>query len=87
MTERKRDVSGKAYEINGIMRTCILACDPLATITEWNGDTGIERTLLVAEKMMADLIDEIEEMERLLGRGVASDCDLLARADSPREII
>lgn len=66
MTERKHAVSGKAYDINGILRTCILACDPLSTIAEWNGDDGIERTLLVAEKMMSDLIDEIEGLETKL---------------------
>lgn len=64
MTERKKDVSGKAYQINGILRTCILACDPMSTIAEWNGDDGIERTLEVAEKMMGELIDEIEALER-----------------------
>jgi len=68
MTERKRDVSGKAYQINGILRTCILACDPMSTIAEWNGDNGIERTLEVAEKMMGDLIDEIEALERAVIR-------------------
>ena len=66
MTERKRDTSGKAYDINGILRTCILACDPMSTIKEWNGDNGIERTLEVAERMMGDLIDEIEALETRL---------------------
>lgn len=68
MTERKRDVSGKAYDIHGILRTCILACDPVATIKEWNGDNGIERTLEVAEKMMGDLIEDIERLEASLKR-------------------
>lgn len=68
MTERKRDVSGKAYSINGILRTCILACDPMSTIKEWNGDDGIERTLEVAERMMGQLIEEIEELERMAGQ-------------------
>mgnify|MGYP003625045071 CR=1 FL=1 len=68
MTERKRDVSGKAYQIGGILRTCILACDPMSTIKEWNGDTGIERTLEVAENMMGELIDEIEALETSLKR-------------------
>jgi hypothetical protein len=71
MTERKRDVSGKAYQINGILRTCILACDPMSTIAEWNGDDGIERTLEVAEKMMGELIDEIEALERAAGSATA----------------
>lgn len=65
MTERKRDTSGKAYDINAILRTCILACDPVATIAEWNGDNGIERTLEVAERMMGDLIEDIERLENL----------------------
>jgi hypothetical protein len=64
MTERKSDVSGAAYDINGMLKTCILACDPMSTIKEWNGDDGIERTLLVAERMMGDLIEKIEELER-----------------------
>jgi len=62
--QRQHAASGKAYTINGILRTCILACDPMSTIAEWNGDDGIERTLEVAEKMMGDLIDEIEALER-----------------------
>jgi len=65
MIDPTRAASGKAYQINGILRTCILACDPMSTITEWNGDDGIERTLEVAEKMMGELIDEIEALERL----------------------
>ena len=64
MTAQVRDASGQAYNINGILRTCILACDPLATIKEWNGDNGIERTLGIAERMMGDLIEDIELLER-----------------------
>ena len=64
MTERKRDVSGSAYEINGMLKACILACDPMSTIAEWNGDNGIERTLMVAERMMGDLIEQIESLEQ-----------------------
>lgn len=65
MSEFEIDVSGAAYEINGILKTCILACDPMATFEEWNGDTGLERTLMVAERMMGDLIERIEVLEQL----------------------
>jgi hypothetical protein len=68
MNERTRDVSGAAYDINGMLKTCILACDPMSTIAAWNGDNGIERTLLVAERMMSDLIDQIEALETSLKR-------------------
>ncbi len=65
MSDRKIDVSGAAYDINGMLKTCILACDPMSTIAEWNGDNGIERTLEVAERMLGDLIEQIEELERI----------------------
>ena len=72
LSEFKIDVSGAAYEINGILKTCILACDPMATFEEWKGDTGLERTLMVAERMMGDLIERIEVLESSL-RNVSVD--------------
>jgi hypothetical protein len=64
MAERNRDVSGQAYDINGILRTSILACDPLCEFVEWNGDNGIERSLRIAERMLMQLIEDIEGLER-----------------------
>jgi len=29
MSDGKMDVSGAAYEINGMLKACILACDPM----------------------------------------------------------
>lgn len=63
MSDGKMDVSGAAYEINGMLKSCILACDPMSTIEAWNGDNGIERTLMVAERMLGDLIEQIEILE------------------------
>jgi len=63
MTDSKIDVSGHAYEIDGMLKACILACDSMTTIAEWRGDNGIERTLIVAARMMGDLIDRIEVLE------------------------
>ena len=63
MTDSKIDVSGPAYEINGMLKACILACDSMTTIAEWRGDNGIERTLMVAERMLGDLIEQIEILE------------------------
>jgi hypothetical protein len=63
MSERKGDVNGAAYDINGMLKAYILACDPMSTMAEWNGDNRIERTQLVAERMMGDLIEQIEALE------------------------
>jgi hypothetical protein len=68
MSGAKIDVSGKAYDINGMLRTCILACDPMSTIEAWNGDNGIERTLEVAERMMSELVEDIERLETRLSK-------------------
>lgn len=66
MSKFKTDVSGHAYEIDGMLKACILACDPMSTIEEWGGDNGIERTLIVAARMMGDLIERIEVLESSL---------------------
>jgi hypothetical protein len=46
------------------LRTSILACDPLCEFVEWNGDNGIERSLRIAERMLMQLIEDIEDLER-----------------------
>jgi hypothetical protein len=63
MNTRTRDVSGAAYDIQGVLRTCVLACDPMQTIADWRGDNGIERTLEVAERLVDKLIQDIEALE------------------------
>ena len=63
MSDGKIDLSGPAYEVDGMLKACILACDSMTTIDEWNGDNGIERTLMVAERMLGDLIEQIEILE------------------------
>ena len=68
---RTRDVSGAAYDIQGVLRTCVLACDPMQTITDWRGDNGVERTLEVAERLVAKLIEDIEDLESDLAKAKA----------------
>lgn len=64
------EASGAAYDINAMLKACILACDSVTTIDDWNGDKGIERTLMVAERLMGDLIDKIEALERVAPKEV-----------------
>jgi hypothetical protein len=43
----------------------------MQTITDWRGDNGVERTLEVAERLVAKLIEDIEDLESDLAKAKA----------------
>jgi hypothetical protein len=72
MSARQQAASDLAYDIGSMIRTCVLACDPVSQPNHWNGDNGIERTLEVADRLMEELIDKIDKLERLEKQATAS---------------
>ena len=69
MTERNTEASGLAYEIGGLLRAALCARDTVVNVEKlWNGDDGITQVLEVAERLMSDLIDKVETLERGAGK-------------------
>jgi hypothetical protein len=64
MSIKPKDASGVAYQIQDMLRCCICAEDTVINVDMmFRGSDGIYLTLEVAEAMMGDLIDDIEQLE------------------------